>query len=101
MTDPANRLQDGKEICMMVHIPPVKEQKVSSKGKRTLCSEHKAKKPALNDQIAVWNLAELFVSANTTRRKLTEQTQRNLMLFQRDILMVPLKTDINYSCALS
>jgi len=31
----------------MVYIPPVKEQKVASKGKRTLCSEHKEKRPVL------------------------------------------------------
>jgi hypothetical protein len=85
----------------MVHIPPVKEQKVASKGKRTLCSEHKEKGPVLNGQIAAWNLAKLIVSANTTRTKLTEQTHRNLILFQRDILTVPLKTGINYSCALN
>jgi hypothetical protein len=39
--DPVNRLQDGKEICRMVHIPPVKEQKVASKGKRTLAQNTK------------------------------------------------------------
>jgi len=101
MTDSANRLQDGKEICRMVQILPVKEQKAASKRKRTLCSEHKEKKPVLNDQIVAWNLTELFVSANTARRKLTKQTHRHLILFQRDILIVPLKTGINYSCALS
>jgi len=68
MTDPTNRQQDGKEICRMVYIPPIKDKKGASKGKRTLCSERKEKKSVLNDQIAAWNLAELLVKANTNTK---------------------------------
>jgi len=76
MTDPTSRLQDGKEICRMVYIPSIKDKKGASKGKRTLCSEHKEKKPVLNDQIAAWNFAELLVTANTNKKSYGTGTQK-------------------------
>lgn len=77
--DPAEHLQGGLKIHIMVQVPPSGrgEKKNMASMRCRVCSAHKQRKVTSFVQLVRWHFAKLCVSVNNTRRKMTEEVCKN------------------------